>query len=683
MKKLIFLIPICALSFQLKAQVYDSTKVLQDNNAYGYSYKNMQVRGMFKLFGLDTTKLAVKDSNAISVYRGNIYVWTGYYWKLSSGAGSGGGSFTPGYGLQGTSTVSIDTFNFRKVDTIFVINDSTIGFRINGISFSRILKGGSRVVNINGLTGSSQGFSTGTSGNDFNISSSSSTHIFNIPNADTAARGLITAARQQIGGSKLLTGTYTPSAKLSYNIAALGNHFATANNDTLVGVEVNPIFNALSFTGVLNYGIRSWPLQNLIGPIRTFSSTGNTYIGSNPVSTTDGGYKLDVGGSIRGQLIRLNGPIGYGTNILEFTLNGNTTPIAAINNFGIWNISNGGTNTVAANTGVIGTLGQNTSSILLGSQVNTFGITQWTGTAGTSNHTSLAGPFIIVPNGSGGTFSGLSIGGTQTAGVLTSGYLLALEHWSNSGVLAMGNTSAVQKYTVVDGRINVFVDQPNKTLEGYVWRPNITGSVALANNRAFISAPGANHGFGTLTPNNKAIAEFSDTTRGILPTRMTAAQASALSLGTGEAGMYIYVSTTNGTFPAPGFYYWSGTAWVAFSNTTTSGTYTPTFFTGTNTTSVSSSGGGVFYYVRTGNLVEVTGTVSASSTSTGAADFNVTIPIASDFTSIGDAQGLAINSTNGFGGNCSQNISADRVLVNYNANTGSNLINLKFTYIIR
>jgi hypothetical protein len=40
-------------------------------------------------------------------------------------------------------------------------------------------------------------------------------------------------------------------------------------------------------------------LSNLLGQIKTFASTGNTYIGASPASATDAGYKLDVNGTVR------------------------------------------------------------------------------------------------------------------------------------------------------------------------------------------------------------------------------------------------------------------------------------------------------------------------------------------------------------------------------------------------
>lgn len=40
-------------------------------------------------------------------------------------------------------------------------------------------------------------------------------------------------------------------------------------------------------------------LSNLLGQIKTFVSTGNTYIGASPASASDAGYKLDVNGTVR------------------------------------------------------------------------------------------------------------------------------------------------------------------------------------------------------------------------------------------------------------------------------------------------------------------------------------------------------------------------------------------------
>ena len=58
------------------------------------------------------------------------------------------------------------------------------------------------LTTLNNLTTQVQYFGTGTSGSDFNIVSSGSTHTFNIPNAGSGTRGLITSGSQTIAGAK-------------------------------------------------------------------------------------------------------------------------------------------------------------------------------------------------------------------------------------------------------------------------------------------------------------------------------------------------------------------------------------------------------------------------------------------------------------------------------------------------
>jgi hypothetical protein len=66
--------------------------------------------------------------------------------------------------------------------------------------------GSGGIGTLNTLTANTQTFATGTTGTDFNISSASSTHTFNIPDASATARGLITTGAQTIAGIKTLTG---------------------------------------------------------------------------------------------------------------------------------------------------------------------------------------------------------------------------------------------------------------------------------------------------------------------------------------------------------------------------------------------------------------------------------------------------------------------------------------------
>jgi hypothetical protein len=53
---------------------------------------------------------------------------------------------------------------------------------------------GSAITSLNGQTGGTQTFSTGTTGTDFNIASSGGVHTFSFPNASSSNRGLLTSA---------------------------------------------------------------------------------------------------------------------------------------------------------------------------------------------------------------------------------------------------------------------------------------------------------------------------------------------------------------------------------------------------------------------------------------------------------------------------------------------------------
>ena len=65
---------------------------------------------------------------------------------------------------------------------------------------------GAGISSLNGLTNSTQAFTTGTSGTEFNIVSIGSTHTFNLPAAGSGSSGVITTGTQTIAGAKTFTG---------------------------------------------------------------------------------------------------------------------------------------------------------------------------------------------------------------------------------------------------------------------------------------------------------------------------------------------------------------------------------------------------------------------------------------------------------------------------------------------
>lgn len=78
-----------------------------------------------------------------------------------------------------------------------------------------------------------------------------------------------------------------------------------------------------------------------------------------------------------------------------------------------------------------------------------------------------------------------------------------------------------------------------------------------------------------------------------------------------------------------------------------SGTYTPSGYAGTNVTSVVP---GVCNYSRVGNVVTVSGIVTVDTTAIAASVFQLSLPIASDFTTATDASGTFMSASNVTGG---------------------------------
>lgn len=104
------------------------------------------------------------------------------------------------------------------------------------------------ITSLNGLSGSSQTFATGSSGTDFNISSSSTTHTFNFPNASAANRGLLTSADWTTFNNKLGTSTsFAGDVSGAYNATSV---------DKIKGRTVSPA--AYASGQVLRYDGTNW-----------------------------------------------------------------------------------------------------------------------------------------------------------------------------------------------------------------------------------------------------------------------------------------------------------------------------------------------------------------------------------------------------------------------------------------
>ena len=296
-------------------------------------------------------------------------VITGFY------GGTGYNSYTKGDILVGSGNTFIK-LNVGTDNFVLTADASTA----SGVKWTSVA--GLSITSVNGLTASAQFFSTGTSGTGFNISSSGSTHTFNIPIAGTGATGLVSTLAQSFAGAKTFTGDVVISSttgstafntgaltvygglgvsgQLSFNQAALG--YTGANNPSMAFIgsttaapitltvlsdnsllwegtsgKLFGINNNLSSGWIFNVGdISGLPIirANADGTIAMAEFAANVGIGlSNP------SYKLHVLGDTNlssGYVYRINGTqVLSSTSLGTGVTNSSLTAVGTLST-GVW-----------------------------------------------------------------------------------------------------------------------------------------------------------------------------------------------------------------------------------------------------------------------------------------------------------------------------------------------------------
>jgi len=239
---------------------------------------------------LVTERLLVKDEVGANEPNNGIYVLTQV------------GSITQPFIL--TRSADANTPAFLLEATISVINGTTLSNTIwhltpaavpivigtTNLTWIEISSGG--ITTLNTLTATTQTFATGTTGTDFNISSATSTHTFNLPDASAVNRGALTSADWSTFNSK-------EPALTKGNLTEATSSVLTISGGTNAVIGSGTSIQVAQASGSTNGYLSSadWTTFNgkqaaLVSGTNIKTVNGTTLLGSGNLTTL--GYTLSV-----------------------------------------------------------------------------------------------------------------------------------------------------------------------------------------------------------------------------------------------------------------------------------------------------------------------------------------------------------------------------------------------------
>jgi hypothetical protein len=136
------------------------------------------------------------------------------------------------------------------------------------------------LTSLNNLTRQVQFFATGTSGTDFNISSSTATHTFNIPNASATNRGLITTEAQTIAGAKVFDNPITGNSGIAFLNGVMPNitsnlYSGIGGNSQGISIITRPVSTNYTNNFYFPSASNSYTFPNATGTIALTSDLHN------------------------------------------------------------------------------------------------------------------------------------------------------------------------------------------------------------------------------------------------------------------------------------------------------------------------------------------------------------------------------------------------------------------------
>jgi hypothetical protein len=187
-------------------------------------------------------------------------------------------------GLLGVGTVlptaMLDVAGSARIRTLpaGAVTDSLVSVDASGNLRTLALGTGLSLGGLSFATSPNQTFATGTTGADFNIVSSGSTHTFNIPSASATNRGLVTIGAQTFAGDKTFTGSTLFSNPLTTITSGVANsaglrftNLTSASPAGAAGTKVLTVDASGNVVLVTDNTVGTTPISSLTAAIATNS----------------------------------------------------------------------------------------------------------------------------------------------------------------------------------------------------------------------------------------------------------------------------------------------------------------------------------------------------------------------------------------------------------------------------
>jgi predicted heme/steroid binding protein len=482
------------------------------------------------------------------------------------------------------STLGSNINNDEGVRIVNPMNGDILAYNATSGLWENISAGGG-ITSLNGLTPSVQTFATGNSGTDFNISSATSTHTFNIPTASATNRGLLSSAdwsafdgkQPQLNGTGFVKATGTT---ISYDNTT---YYPASNPSNFIDLTDLSAGTGISYdntTGVITNA----------APDQTVSLTGT---GTTSISGTYPSFTINSADQYVGTVTSVDLASGTGISVSggPITTNGsitvtNTAPDQVVSLTGAGTTSISGTYpnfTVTSNDQYVGTVTSVDASVptgfaISGNPVTSSGtlaigfaagyslptdlrqgewdtaytnrITSLT-TSGDNGAATLVSNTLNIPNYS---LSGLGgVPSTRTLTINGTGYDLSADRSWSVGTITSLTGEATASGT---GAVSVTLDNASvigKVLTGL----NLTGGGTIAATDSILQAFG------------KVQNQISAMVGGVIFQGVWNASTNTptLTSSTGTKGYY-YIVDTNGTTNLDGITDWKVGDWAIFNGAT-------------------------------------------------------------------------------------------------------------------